>query len=281
MPADAAPATVPPKPETEEVKPAPTEEQTPPTEEAPPAEEEPKSGKDDPLLAALGYGEVEVKPAPEDEVKPPAETKPDEPKPAEAKPPTPPPPPPTPTPEAKRTVRKSILPEDEPAAPSPALTAELPPATSPAKLPDAAGEDAEFISKLNEDQRDELAEAEYAAKLNPAKYGNRRKQLLDFYRRFEVTSQKLMAENGDAAAVAESDEYKRVIASKPVMDAADQRRVLRSMGADEGAKKAKSELDPEMESIKRGQEESVVAPKLATVGSNFIKATEEILVADE
>lgn len=240
------------------------------------------SGKDDPLLKDLiaAYkGEEDPKPV---EPAPPEKTQAEKDKEAAdaaaaeaAKTATPPA---TPAAAPKKGARKSILPEEDaplppPAAPPAAVT---PPPAAPADA------DEQYIAGLTEEQKDELAEAEFAAKLYPNKYANRRKELLDYYRRVDATANRLLTEkSGDEGFnISEDEVYKRTLNSKPRMDAAEQKRVLRQMGAQEGAKLAREEFTPELQQVKRSQDEIQIAPTLDKVATNFVQVVQGVFASD-
>ena len=223
-------------------------------------------------MASLLDGYKDIPPAPPADPAPPPAAPPADPPPA-APPPADDPAPPPAKP-ASSKARKAILPEDGEPTPSHRQPPEEPPPAAPPATP-APDADAAFIETLSEDQRTELEEAEFAAKLNPNKYKSLKKDLLAFYRRSEELIAKV------SRGEEEEEAFKRILETKPKMELVDQRRVLRAMGAEEGAKKAKEALVPEVEEIKRNQAEMKIAPKLDAVANNFGNAVSEAFAVDE
>lgn len=203
---------------------------------------------------------------PEETAKPPTETKPPE---GETKPPvagtTPPAEEPVKVEKAKpiEEIVEGIVSARMAKAPAPAPAAPPPP-QAPTVDPDA-----EYISTLDEKQRDAVELARYAAVKMPDRYGNLPKQTLSFFKRIDQYISKARAENKDWDPE-EDDDYKELIAeSRPSYQPGDQRKLERSMVVDEVRKELEAEYEPKFKALDKKSEQEAVKPVLDEAAKSY------------
>lgn len=275
-----APANAPPAPATEPPKPG--EAAPNPGESDPPKPEPPKSGKDDPLLAALFKDikdEPEIKKVLENPPAPapaPAAAPAATPKPGEASPSAQPP---------KRKKKVSLvdsLDNPQPPPPSPAAPApQLEPVRPAAPTTPAADPDESYIAGLTDEQKDELADADVAARMFPEKYGQRRKELLGFYRKLDETGARMLTENPEAKLDESNEDWRKFLATKPRMNAAHTKAVQRKIGADQAVSEVRQQMEPELQEVKRRQAEIDYKPKLDSIVQEVEHGLQDMVEGDK
>lgn len=263
-PNPAPPVTPPPQP-------PPVDPPTPPVDDTPEQPPEPQGNViDDPLFASLkadlGLAIAEpVEPAITPVAEPPVTPT--------AEPPAPVVPPAEP---AKKTRKRVTMLETAPIEPAPVAPPAAPPTPPPAAPAPVADPDAEYIQGLNDEQREELSEAEHAAKMYPERYRNRRAELLNYYRRVD----KFATDNPENTRD-DNEDFKKVLSSKPVLSAVDQKRVIRDMAVAQAKVEIEQSNKPELDQIKREQRFIKEQPAVQTVVQQFGAALHEAVVDDE
>lgn len=246
---------------------------------------EPVEGKNDPLLSAL-FRDLEdpenreIKPAeepdPEDE-KPADDNKPtDKPavepgdKPAEPADQTA-----SPKKKKKVTILKSpVVTEPEPTQvaqePTPAPTTTPTPATTP------ADPDADFVASLNEEQRDELAEAEWAEKNLGEKFKGRRKQLVEFFKKVDDAVQK----NPNRTLGDDDEEFQAILKTRPVFDKPTSKKIILGLAketARDGLKTEIAEQDVKLAEIQLEQRRIKEKPEVDNIVGEFAAGVASLL----
>mgnify|MGYP000352491580 CR=1 FL=1 len=235
-----------------------------PTEQDPPADPPgPGTGLEDPMLSSLIEDiKVVVADPPAPEIK-------------EVNVDAPPPGDPPPAAPAKRTKKKlEIVVDTPPAPPAPAAPVEpAPPAPAPVADPDP---DAEYIKSLTEEQREELAEADFAERTLGGKYAGQKKKLLDSYRAVD----KFATENPDAKP--EDEEFQKILRAKPVITGADAKKVIRGMAAEEVEQRlvAKDKTPDKLAEIERTQRAMQAEPEIQSVVQQVSAGIHELNLAD-
>jgi len=135
-------------------------------------------------------------------------------------------------------------PASEP-APTEPVTAQPAPAPGAVRAPDL---DEEYIAGLTDEQRDELAEAEFAEKRFGEKYKGQKKKLLEFYRSVDKQAKEKNGQIDEA-----DEEWQKLLRTKPSLTAVDQRRVIRAMGAEEARTEIESRYGTRFEDLEREQ----------------------------
>lgn len=142
----------------------------------------------------------------------------------------------------KSTARGNPLVDSAPAIPQ--FTP--PPPLSPVVVPD----------NLTEEQREELQEAEVAARLFPDKYGARVTELRAYYIRAEAL-------RTAKPNVAEDDEdFQALVQSKPDLKPVDARKVQRKIGEDIAVQATEKRLQPKINKIEMDAKRAAILPEV-------------------
>lgn len=242
-----------------------------PPVETPPIET-PVNAIDDPMLGALAddFRQLVTPVEPPEE---PVITKVDEsaltPKPGET-----PVPPATPPPVKKKKL-EIVEPTPAPAAaPAPAS---VPVAVAPvAPTPEPPDPDADYIKGLTDEQREELAEAEFAEKNLGNKYAGQRKKLIESFKAVD----KFAAENPDAEP--DSEEFQKILRAKPTLSGVDARKVVRGMAVEEFRKSTASDTSTadRLRQVETTAKIAAAAPEIANVLSKVVDGITEIATKD-
>jgi hypothetical protein len=255
-------------------------------DEPAPEPEPPKEGKDDPLLKSLGIWDnlnkkdevPKIEPAPEPDAggnAPPTET------PQVTPPTTQPSAPPADSEKGKRKKKGSVVKVDLDVPPAPPAHP-VPPAPvttpTPATPPDP---DAEYINSLTDEQKEELLEAEVAERLYPEKYKDRKKKLVAWYRKLDDTANSLLTADPNRKLDEKDEEFKNFLDTKPPILSAHVKSVQRTIGKEEATKEVRQQIDPELKSLKRKQDEIEIQPYVERVTTQFEVGVQELISGDE
>ena len=235
----------------------PADTSTPPEPTPPPAPAEPTPSPEETtkgnkllqnLLGLVKPEEKDVKPAPEPT---PAPATPEPPKKVAVKPRPAPAPAPEPQPSTKEIVETAVKTAIEATKPKPV---EPPPAPAAPKDDD-----------LSPEEREELALAEYAEKKDPSKKGLA-DQFRSFYKAQKDFLTKALAEDPDYDPEDDPKFKKWLAQNEPKLSSAERKKLIGDQIADraaeEGYRKAKQELMPEVEQTKRKLREIEERPKV-------------------
>ena len=152
-----------------------------------------------------------------------------------------------------------------PAPPAP----ELPPAP-PQPQPDAT---------LTEDQREELEEAEVAAKLFPDRYKDYPQQLKRWHTEFETRARALLEKNPNITE--EDDEYQALLRTKPVVKPADSKKVQRTIGEEAAVRATEKRLAPKINKIEMDSRRAAIMPEVQQFVTNgFQQQIRDVIQAD-
>ena len=265
----------------EEIKPDPAvAEVTPPAEETPAAETESKRSLLDPLVAAMekdlgitpeikavddveeaapATPEVTPAPAATPEVKPEAKAEPVKPR--------------------KKKATFEAQPEVAPAAAAPVAPPATPtPAQTPA-LEAKADPDADYIAGLNDDQKEELAEAGWAEK-NLSKPGARKK-LLDWFRKLDAEADRILKEDPDAQFNDSNEAWKKFVATKPGFTKTEQKRIIAGTIREAAEASIREEQRPQLEQVQREAREASLRPDVEISVGQFKAGLTAFLATDE
>lgn len=193
-----------------------------------PAADAPTRGRT--MHEALAAPEKPAEPKPEEKAKP--ETKPEGSAPVVEK-------------EAKEPARRVKVRRAQEAAPAPAAP---PPAQAPAPAKEEPKEDDE--SGLLDEEKDKLRVARYAARKNPAKYGDQDKKLVTYFRKHAEFITKKQAEDPDYDFTDDNPEYKAFQSANrpPAIPAFEERALEREMIKDEAVAAADERIAADRES---------------------------------
>jgi hypothetical protein len=255
----------------------PADGDTPPEGDEPPeTPPEPVAGKDDPLLSVLLKvlsDEPDIKKEKEPDDEPPADPPPADPKDKKAdnEPPADPPPA---DPKPKKKKKSAVL-NEEPAAPAPA-------APDPEPEPDPEPDkDAEYVSKLDEEQQEELREAEWAEGNLGEKHKGRRKQLLDWYRKLDATYEKLQKDNPQRTFGADDSEFQDFLKSKPAVSPMEQRKIMRGMAAEDAEQRVNRSQNDKLQELDRKTRRLEVEPHVNEFVEEWTEGVDELLLGKE
>ena len=274
-------------PNTTKVEPAPAATTTPaieispppvtPPEAAPAVETAPeiKTGKDDPLLAALFSDMREepeiVKVNEETAVEPEAAA-------------TPPPTEPVKEEPKKRKKRVDVVVEQEQKEEPAPATATAPEPAPPAAKEEAKDDEAEYISGLNDDQKDELSEAEWAEKNLGDKFKGRRKAVLDWFKKIDKAAQ----DNPNRTFDAEDEEFQKILKEKPAFDKSTGKKILMGIAEERASERVRKEMDAKIKEqdarvsdLTRQTREVKLKPQLDAVMTEFSDGVTELLSVSE
>lgn len=156
----------------------------------------------------------------------------------------------------------------------------IPPEPAPAATP-PADPDAAYIAGLSDEQKEELREAEYAEKLYPDKYKGRKAALLAWYKNLDSEMVRLTKENPGRTLNEEDEEFAKVLQSKPKLDNAHSKRVMREIAKDEVQAEVRQAMEPQLTELKTKQKEIEFQPQLHRMMAAVNGAMDELLVQDE
>lgn len=157
------------------------------------------------------------------------------------------------------------------------------PATPPAPEPAPANPPAQdpFEATLNDDERDALAFARYAAQKNPEKYGNLPAQQLAFFKKVDSYVQTARAENAERTFDESDTDFIRFVqANKPRVDQRDRKQLERQQIIEEAQRLAEENLRKETEEIRRKQHVLEMTPKVEHAVQTFATESENALAQD-
>jgi hypothetical protein len=237
----------------------------------------------DPLIQAMlrdlkgDSAEPEIKPVPDE---PPTSAEPPPAAPAAAPVPDPPPAPTAAPPARKKRV--SIVPDLEvQSQPAPTATPAPPPPPAAAPEPPPADPDEAYVQGLTDEQREELMEAAVAERLFPDRYRGRRKALINWYRGFDGQVQQLMTSDPNRKLDDSDEEFQRVVKTKPSLLPAHSKKVQRTIGEEEAVQRVQQNMNPQLEEIKRRQDEIDYQPKADRLVSQFQNGVQELVMSDD
>lgn len=172
-----------------------------------------------------------------------------------------------------KAVRKKLkIVDDAPPAPvePPAPTTAVTP-PPPAEDPDAG-----YIAGLSDEQKDELAEADFAERELKGKYVGMKKRLLDSYKAVD----KFVQDNPEAKP--EDEEFQKVIKAKPTLSPVDARKVIRGMATEEAVQKlaATNTTSSELADVKQRQRALEEEPKVAAIVEQVGDGVHTLMLAD-
>lgn len=149
------------------------------------------------------------------------------------------------------------------------------PALAPALPPPTSQSDA----TLTEEQREEIAEADVAARLFPDRYKEHPDRLRAWYGNFQTNLAALLEKNPN---VEESDdEYQALLRNKPAVKPVDARKVQRKIGEDGAARATEERLAPRINKIEMEARRSNIMPEVQHfVGKVFGKQLADIIAND-
>ena len=183
--------------------------------------------------------------------------------------------------EAKAKKKKKAAPTeeekfiDEPAKETAAPRQEPPKA-------EVSADEAKFVESLTEEQREELHEAEVAERLFPDRHKGRRKALLAYYKTIEDSTRKLLEEDPQRTLDESDEEFVKLTERKPGMSAAEYKRTLREIAAEDARKKVGQDIDPRLEEINLKTRRLEVAPMIEKVAEKTLpESIKSMFAADE
>lgn len=233
------------------------------------AETPPPAEVADPLLAAILR---DLKPQAEEPPAAEAAPEPTEPPPAET--PTQETPPPAPAATAKpakkgfKSAKGNAVVDAPPPTPPPVPE---PPQPPPQPQPQAA--------PLTDEQREELEEAEVAARLFPDRYKDYPAQLKRWNSEFETRARALLEKNPNITE--EDDEYQALLRTKPTMKAVDSKRVQRTIGEEAAVRATEKRLAPKINKIEMDSRRATIMPEVQAFATNgFQQQIREVIQAD-
>lgn len=154
-----------------------------------------------------------------------------------------------------------VKPPTPPPVPQPVIVQPPPPA--PVAIVPAADPDADLISKLDEDQKDEYEIAKFAENVSPALKG-KAKETLDYFRKVDA----FITSHPDATP--DSDEFKDFVAdNRPKYSPRERRMVEGQMIQSKASAQAKAELKGQLERQEREIHTLKVQPKIDAELSGF------------
>ncbi len=175
---------------------------------------------------------------------------------------------PEPKPKAKKNTK--IIDVEPELTPKPAVAAEPPKAEAPKPEP-KADPDAEYVAGLTDEQKEELAEADFAEAHFGEKYKGRRKKLIDFYKAADA---KLVA-NPDL--INNEEEFGKLMSGKPKMEAYDQRKVIRGMAAEEAERKVEEKSKAKYDELDERTRRAELQPGVASVVKTFDEGVSAVM----
>jgi hypothetical protein len=131
---------------------------------------------------------------------------------------------------------------------------DAPPPPPPAFVPPVQPTPAPVDANLTDEQREELQEAEVAARLFPEKYGGRVAELKGYYARAEALRV------ADPTLTEEDDAYQALVQSKPGIKPVDARKVQRKIGEEEAVQATEKRLTPKIEQIEMDAKRASLLP---------------------
>jgi hypothetical protein len=138
-------------------------------------------------------------------------------------------------------------------------------------------EDERYIATLSDDQREELREAEVAERLFPERYKGRKAALIAWFKRYDSEVTKLYDKDPERTLDENDQEFRTLVRSKPQLTQADNKRVLREIGAEEATAKVKKEITPKLEDIEVNQRAIAAEPRAKQASADIRKAVLHVI----
>lgn len=187
--------------------------------------------------------------------------------------------PPEPAPEPPKPKLKAVKPKPAPPAappPAPTVTPPAPPAP-PAPPMDA---EAAYIAGLQPLQKLELERAEVAEALMPDKYKDRKKKIVEFYKKADAKAIALKKEDPHRTLNADDDEWQEFLATKPKLDADDLEVINDERTIRKAEERALKRINAEAEPLVRKVKALEVMPQIQQTLENFSAKLKESLPED-
>lgn len=168
-------------------------------------------------------------------------------------------------------IKRLQKPSEAPAAPA---------ATAP-KAPPSDDPDASYIEALDEDQREEIDLARYAAKAMPDKYGNMAKKTVDYLKKVDDFIAAKQKEDPDWDPQQDESFSAFVQENRPSYQSGDRKKLQRSMIATEVRAEVESEIKPKLERIDRTARIQELKPEVDKAVGSYQQAVAEAFTTDD
>ena len=96
--------------------------------------------------------------------------------------------------------------------------------------------------------------------LEPVKFKDQKKKLVEFFKRFDKEAVEIAALHPDVKEIEEIDEFKALARAKPVLDKVTVKRVNREIGSREGERRAETKLSPKIQEMEMAQRRLELKP---------------------
>lgn len=203
----------------------------------------------------------------------------DKPKTSETPPPTPPKKKPIEVEKAKPieeivegVVRRITKEQPAPPLPEPPKTKQDAPASDP---------DSAFVESLDEDQKDALELAQFAAKAMPDKYGNFPKRTVDYLKKVDQFIDEKRKEDPDWDPKQDQSFAEFIEENRPEFQPGDRRKLERQQIADQVRADVEKEFKPKMEATERAEFAREAKPKIDAAVESYEAAIAQRFIPDE
>lgn len=169
-------------------------------------------------------------------------------------------------------VVRRITQEKPVAAPEPEPKKEQPPADDP---------DADFVETLDEDQKEAVELARFAAKAMPDKYGNMPKRTVEYLKKVDSYIDDKRKEDPDWDPEQDSGFASFIEENRPTYQSGDRRKLERQQIADQVRADVEKEFKPKIEATERAAKVQEMKPEIEKAVESYEAAIAQRFIPDE